>query len=354
MLDVLGAKSHEELAGNVRAMVERVYPDTPQPGGPQIVFASGLWHDATLKFKPAYRNVAAESCKAVVRAFDFLKIRNEAVREINSWVAEVTRKLIVSILDSVPEDTAVVITNAIYFKDLWMTPFDKRRTKEDQFHRLDGTTVNAQFMSSSRDQLITVHDGFKELKMPYAAEHDPLDGMPANEKAKLFIAAGGTAPYSMFVVLPDARESLWSLQDTIGASPDILHQQMKRVKVGRFLLPKFKLSFSSSLKDALHELGIKATFSLTGADLPDMLEDDRMGRPLFVGDVLHKAVIEVNEEGTEAAAVTAVTMRWGCTSQKYRPVPVDFVADHPFAFFVVEEVSGAILFAGHVLDPAKF
>lgn len=265
---------------------------------------------------------------------------DEAVQQINSWVAEVTRNLIDSIVDknTVCEATAVVITNAIYFKGLWTTPFEKERTKEDKFYRLDGSTVSAKFMRSYQKQFIAVHDGFKVLEMPYKAPDPSSHGTP-------------TPQYSMFFVLPDARDGLWSLLEKIGASPDFLHDHRptKPVTVGRFLLPKFKLCFFKSIKKDLEDLGIKAVFSV-GAELPDMLED-RSGLPLYVGDVLHKAVIEVNEEGTEAAAATAITHMFRGAAPKYRPVPVDFVADHPFAFFVVEEDSGAILFAGHVLDP---
>ncbi|CAN6195405.1 unnamed protein product [Urochloa humidicola] len=162
--------------------------------------------------------------------------------------------------------------------------------------------------------------------------------------------------YSMLIFLPDARDDLSRLEDKMASSPGFLqkHTPEKRVEVGDFRVPKFKLSFYTSAKDALIDLGIRAVFDPAVADLPNMLEDDGRGDALFLGDVFHKAVIE-NEEGTEAAASTALNMRVyeARMSRRREPKRVDLVADHPFTFFVLEEVSGTILFAGHVLDPTK-
>ncbi|GJN05303.1 hypothetical protein PR202_ga22921 [Eleusine coracana subsp. coracana] len=126
------------------------------------------------------------------------------------------------------------------------------------------------------------------------------------------------------------------------------HLPKKSVKVGEFRLPKFKLSFFSKMKSVLKKMGIKAAFDNRKADLSEMLED---GPSLVVEHVFHKAVIEVNEEGTEAAASTACTKKYKCARPRVRLV--DFVADHPFAFFMVEEESGAVVFMGNVLDPTR-
>ena len=210
---------------------------------------------------------------------------------------------------------------------------------------------------------VCTYDGFKVLRMPYkiGGGSRPLQGMLWREAMAAVPPARAmkmtTVPpprYSMCVLLPDARDGLWSLEEKVALSgPAFLrdHMPRHRVEVGDFRVPKFKLSYSASVKGALRDLGVKAAFG-GGAELPDMLlEVD--GEPLFVADVLHKAVIEVDEEGTEAAAVTGAFMAAGCAMPREPPARVDFVADHPFAFLVVEEVSGAILFAGHVLDPTK-
>jgi len=153
----------------------------------------------------------------------------------------------------------------------------------------------------------------------------------------------------MCVFLPDAHDGLPSLAEKMASCPSFLwdHMPTERVEVRELRLPKFKLSFSSRINGVLKAMGIKAAFKPGTADLSDMLE----GRTdLVLEHVFHKAVIEVNEEGTEAAASSACMMRLLCYS--YRR-PVNFVADHPFAFFVVEEVSGVVVFMGHLLDPTK-
>ena len=162
-------------------------------------------------------------------------------------------------------------------------------------------------------------------------------------------------------MLPDARDGLPSLVDKM-TYPSFLQEHMpeRSVEVGDFRVPKFKLSFYSRMKRQLQDLGIKAVFDPARADLSDMLlvrdggggDGDSRAPRLVLDDVFHRAVIE---EGTEAAASTALIFAETCAmpAPPRRPKAVDFVADHPFAFFVVEEVSGAILFAGQVLDPTK-
>uniref|UniRef100_A0A0E0ME33 Serpin domain-containing protein n=1 Tax=Oryza punctata TaxID=4537 RepID=A0A0E0ME33_ORYPU len=309
-----------QLSKNVSNMMKRARPDgmrTPQPGAPRLAHACAIWHERARTVKPAFRNCAA-SFKAVTRAVDFLRNPEEACKEINSWVATATENLIDSIVspDLVNKNTRLVVTSAVYLKGRWATPFDKERTK-DKFHLLDGDgDVDADFMRSSRDQYITVHRGFKVLRMPYAALEDRM-------------AAGGEGFLRK-------------------------HMPERRVEVGEFRIPRFKLSFDGSVVHALRGLGAKALFDPARAELTDVLEADNSGDPpLFVSDVLHCAVIEVNEEGTEAAAATSIIMKWRARRPSPPPVPVDFVADHPFVFLVVEESSGAVLFAGHVVDPTK-
>uniref|UniRef100_A0A0D3HJV7 Serpin domain-containing protein n=1 Tax=Oryza barthii TaxID=65489 RepID=A0A0D3HJV7_9ORYZ len=255
----------------------------------------------------------------------------EARKEINSWVAAATEKLIDTILPpgSVSTDTGLVVASAIYFNCQWRTPFCKEITEKRAFHRLDGGDVEADFMRSGEDQYIAVHDGFKVLKMPYAARVSART-----------TAAETPTRYSMYVFLPDERDGLWSLE--------------RRVEVGEFRIPRFKLSFDDGVVGALQRLGVRDVFKPFVADLADVLEAENSGDdpPLFVSDVKHKAVIEVNEEGTEAAAATAVCLTFASAApSSRRPARVDFVADHPFAFLVVEESSGVVLFAGHVVDP---
>ena len=135
--------------------------------------------------------------------------------------------------------------------------------------------------------------------------------------------------------------------DKMASHPNFLwdHLPTDRRNTGEVRLPKFKLSFSSRFNGVLEAMGVQTAFDPARGDLKDMLEGDL---PLVVEHVFHKAVIEVDEEGTEAAASTACVVRLLSYT-----TPVKFVADHPFAFFVVEEVSATIVFMGHVLDPTS-
>ncbi|KAF7106700.1 hypothetical protein CFC21_107429 [Triticum aestivum] len=335
MLGVLGARSRDDLAGSVRALAEQALADQSWAGGPHVSFACAVWHDKTRPLKPDYVAAAVKSYKAQTCAVDFHEKPKEAAEQINAWVAASTNKLIPSIVDpdTLSNQTDLVVANAIYFKGKWDKPFDEEDTKEDKFHRRDSSTIDVPFMRGWGKQRIACHDGFKVLQLRYRR------------------GLSSPARYSMCIFLPDDRDGLSQLSDRIAADPDFLREHLptSTVLVGDFRLPKFKLAFDTELTGVLQDLGLKDAFDPGKADFTDMAEGTF--RPLALEEVLHKAVIEVNEEGTEAAAVTAALM-FGCASD-YPPQCVDFVADHPFAFFVMEEASGAIMFAGHVLDPSS-
>ena len=146
--------------------------------------------------------------------------------------------------------------------------------------------------------------------------------------------------------------------EKIASSPAFLNDHLPKeyVPVGQFWLPKFKLSFVREIQDDLKHLGLHLPFHKTEANMSDLLLEEDM-RGVRVSRVIHKAVIEMNEEGSEAAAVTVESDDdMGCSmfdDYPPPPKPVNFVADHPFAFFIVEETSDAVVFAGHVLDPSE-
>ncbi|EAZ17927.1 hypothetical protein OsJ_33472 [Oryza sativa Japonica Group] len=284
-------------------------------------------------------------------------------KKINKWVSKATNKLIPEILPdgSVHVDTALVLVNAIYFKGKWSNPFPRSSTTTGKFHRLDGSSVDVPFMSSREDQYIGFHDGFTVLKLPYhhrtMKNHGDGGDTITNSsitRAILEHYGGENVGLSMYIFLPDERDGLPALVDKMAASSSSSsflrdHRPTRRREVGDLRVPRFKVSFYSQINGVLQGMGVTAAFDAGEADLSGMAEGvDQRGGGLVVEEVFHRAVVEVNEEGTEAAASTACTIR--LLSMSY---PEDFVADHPFAFFVVEETSGAVLFAGHVLDPTS-
>lgn len=230
-------------------------------------------------------------------------------------MAAATNYLIDSILDqeSLQRDTRLVLANAIYFKGKWQDrPFTVTNTITDKFYLLDGhRTVYASFMRSRKNHFISVHNGFKVLRLPYKSAPKNGTGPPL-------------ARYSMSVFLPDARDGLPGLLQRMASMGTSLHSYlpMDKVPVGDFRLPKFNLSFSSNLQDVLKDnLGIRAAFDREQADLCDMAtsQESPSTDKLFVGDVYHKAVFEVNEEGTEAATVSASTVMMYATCASFPP-----------------------------------
>ncbi|XP_047050748.1 putative serpin-Z8 [Lolium rigidum] len=338
VLRVLGARSRRELEDSVARLRGGPLRDMSESGGPSVAFAYGVWSDLMRPMKPAYRDTVVGTYKAEASAVDFLNNPEHATRQIDAWVVEATRNLITSAVPpgSLHRDTKLVLANAIYFKGKWDLPFYESQTKNNPFYRLDGTAVNVPFMTNSDSHYISEHDGFKVLKLLYKSS--PYTYTQSH--------------HCMCIFLPDTCDGLGSLLDKITSSPGFLREHLPQtmVNVGQFRVPKFELSFGSSLTTVLNVLGLRLPFS-PEADLSEMLEDDGSGMPLLVQDVFQKAVIEVNEEGTKAAAVT-MAFAYAASSAPCWTPPVDFVADHPFAYFIIEE-SDAVIFAGHVVDPSS-
>ncbi|XP_044396724.1 putative serpin-Z8 [Triticum aestivum] len=348
ILRVLGARSRSELEDSVARLLDGPLRDRssePDGGGPSVAFASGVWSDLTRPLKPAFRDAVVGKYKAEASSVDFRKYPEQAVQQIDAWAAAATRNLIQSAVPpgAVHRGTDLVLANAIYFRGKWDVPFYESSTKNRPFYRLDGTAVDVPFMSNYDRHFIAEHDGFKVLQLHYKRS----SRYPRSRNHGM----------SMCIFLPDARDGLGSLLDKITSSSAAgflrEHLPTSTVSVGEFGVPKFELSFQSSLVGVLNDLGLRLPFT-QDADLSEMLQeqDDGSGLPFLVQDVFQKAVIQVNEEGTKAAAVN-MSLFYSPTSPPVWPRQVDFVADHPFAYFIVEEASHAVLFAGHVVDPGN-
>ncbi|KAK1627347.1 hypothetical protein QYE76_001662 [Lolium multiflorum] len=301
ILRVLGARSRKEVEDTVARLLDGPLRDTSKSGGPSVAFAYGVWSDLTMPMKRAYREAVVGTYKAEASVVDFIDDPQHAARQINAWVAEATRNLITSAVPpgSLHPDTRLVLANAVYF---------------------------------SGKHYIGQHDGFKVLQLLYKSSPNTR------------------SHHSMCIFLPDERDGLGSLLDKITSSPGFLRQHLPQsttVGVGQFRVPKFELNSCSSVTTVLKNLGLRLPFG-PEANLSQMLEDDGSNLPLHLQEVFQKAVIQVNEEGTRAAAVTmAFFPRTKCGQR------VNFVADHPFAYFIIEEGSDAVIFAGHVVDPSN-
>ncbi|RCV41872.1 hypothetical protein SETIT_9G169300v2 [Setaria italica] len=333
LLDALGGGDGPAAAESLHALAEQVaqlvLADGSEAGGPRVTFADAVFVDASFKLKPAFEKVAVGKYKAETQSVDFQKKAAQVAAQVNSWVEKVTSGLIKELLppDSVDETTRLVLGNALYFKGAWTEKFDASETRDSEFHLLDGSSVQAPFMSSTDDQYIAAYDTFKVLKLPYQQ-------------------GGDTRQFSMYIILPELQDGIWSLADKLSSEPEFLekHIPMRTIPVGQFKVPKFKISFGFEASDLLRGLGLQLPLS-EEADMSELV-DSPLGQNLCVSSIFHKSFVEVNEEGTEAAAATTI----GIMLCSYT-MPVDFVADHPFLFLIREDTTGVVLFVGHVVNP---
>lgn len=330
ILSVLQLRAAGDLNALSSQVVALVLADGSASGGPRLCFPNGVWVDASLSLKPSFKDIATSAFKAETKAVDFQTKADEVTSEVNSWVENATAGLVKELLPagSVNHNTRLVLGNALYFKGAWEKKFDASKTKESEFHLLDGSSVQVPFMTSNEKQFLSASDGFKVLRLPYKQGEDKRQ-------------------FSMYIFLPDARDGLWNLAEKLSSESGFLdhHRPRQKVAVGKFKLPRFKISFGFEASEVLKGLGLVLPFAGNG-DLTEMV-DSPVGRSLYVSSVFHKSVVEVNEEGTEAAAATAAVL----LTRSLPLPPIDFEADHPFVFLIREDMTGVVLFVGHVLNP---
>ncbi len=292
--------------------------------------ANALWAEKTYRFLPEFTSIAQNYYDAKTINLDFFNQPENSRKTINTWVEDKTNDKIRDLIPggSITRDTKLVITNAIYFKGTWVQQFAKDETKADTFFVAPGNSVNVQMMQrTDQDAMFNYAEtgGIQVLEMPYT-----------HRSGK---------ELSMVVILPGGNVSLAAAEGSLSGSG--LSDLKSRLSPQRVMVyfPKFRLETDYSLTGDLKAMGMPIAFS-DGADFSGM--DGT--RNLVISDIVHKAYIDVNEEGTEAAAATG-----GIFTSKAmfpeQPVPV-FRADHPFIFFIQDRDTGAILFMGRILNPA--
>ncbi|PRQ33657.1 putative Serpin family protein [Rosa chinensis] len=331
-LSFLKSKSINDLNSLACDLVTSVLVDSPTRGGPRLNFTNGVWVDKSVPLQECYKQVVLDSYKAALNQVDF-KTNIEQVRiQVNSWVEKETKGLIPQILPpgSVNSGTSLIFANALYFKATWGdTYFNASKTKEHEFHLLNGDLVKGvPFMTSKYCHSIGTFDGFKVLRLPFRTyDHDDLlRDCPRNRKYD-------PRQFSMFWLLPDARDGLPALAERVCSEAGFLdrHRSCGSVRVGDFLIPKFKISSRFGASAVLKKMGL--------GDVCNSME------------IVHESVIEVDENGTTAAAATCGQLCFS-SGKHYEPKEkVDFVADHPFMFLIRENMTGTVLFMGQVLNP---
>lgn len=295
-----------------------------------ISTANALWPDVGFTLLDDYVNIIETYYGGKASEVEYDN-PEEAARIINEWVENQTNNLI---KDLVPADaidptlTKLILTNAIYFKGTWKIQFDEENTTERDFTLSSGEKIQAETMKliNKDDKFNYTHtDEFEILEIPYNGED-----------------------ISMMIILPKEGYNLSDVTDSLNQEEyNSLIDEMYETKADIYL-PKFKFETSYGLNEYLMDLGMSDAFSYT-ADFSgiDGAQD------LLISDVLHKAFIEVNEEGTEAAAATAVIMELTAVNPDEPPERITFDCDHPFLFTIHQKETGTILFMGSVDDPSQ-
>ncbi|MHC4149904.1 MAG: serpin family protein [Planctomycetota bacterium] len=290
-------------------------------GAYELTVANALWGQQGYGFLAEFLDLIEASYDGNLNEVDFVNSPNAACRKINAWVEERTNG---KIKDLIPEGMLsplirLVVTNAIYFKGNWASQFKEENTKDAPFTLADGKKINAPLMNQTAEFGYMQTADFQALELPYVDQE-----------------------LSMIIFLPKKFDALPQFEKTL--TTENLSRWMHKLRKQKVIVsvPKFKMTKQFGLVKVLAGMGMTDAFSGT-ADFSGI----NGKKDLFISAIIHKAYVDVNEEGTEAAAATAVLV--GRTS--VAPPPPVFRADHPFLFLIRDNQSGGILFIGRLMNP---
>jgi serine protease inhibitor len=302
----LTGATREDVGAGYKSLIELLRGLDP---GTTFTIANSIWYERTFPFNASFLDESKLYFDAQVESIDFRS--PTAVPTINSWVSEHTNDKIPTILDNIADEEVMFLINAIYFKGIWQKQFDKSKTVDAPFHSADGTTSTVKMMAREEGVQYTATSEYAAVDLPY-----------------------GNSAFSMTVVLPNGD---------IDAFAESFDQAKWNSLVGSFresnlqvYLPRFRMEWKRGLNEDLQQLGMRLAFY--SADFTRM---SPRGLDLIITRVVQKTFVEVDEEGTEAAAATMVGV--GLTS-----MPAAFRADRPFLVVIRERFSGTILFIGKI------
>jgi len=286
----------------------------------QLNIANSLWARKGLVFKPEFMKRNQEFYAAEISDLDFAA--PSAPQTINNWVNQKTNGKINKIVDRIPGDAVLYLLNAIYFKGVWTAPFDKTKIKDGQFTLLSGAKKKIPLMSQNGRFQYYENAKFQAISLPY-----------------------GAGRMSMYVFLPAKNSNLKTFQAELSATNFESWTSQLRSTEGNIVLPRFKLEYEIVLNNTLKALGVEAAFDPQRANFGEMYAKSSSAN-VFIGEVKHKTFVEVNEEGTEAAAVTSGGMK----ATSFVP-PFKMAVDHPFFCAIRDNQTGTILFMGSIVEP---
>ena len=288
----------------------------------EVVFeiANAIFYAQGFTVKSDFINTNKTIYNAEVESLDFLS--PSAVVTINNWVADKTHDKILTIIEQLNPLDRMVLVNAIYFNGIWTTQFDEEGTHLHNFSKNNGTTLEIPMMNKEDKLDYTSNSLFKAIKMPY-----------------------GNGQYNMIVFLPADNKNSQDVIDELNSNNWKNWMESFEIEdIVDVTMPRFKFAFEIGLNDVLKKMGMLKAFQPNIADFSKITDED-----LYISSVKHKSFIDVNETGTEAAAVTSVTFT--TTSIGNEPPKITFLVNKPFIFAITEKDTDAILFIGEVNHP---
>jgi len=325
VLEKLGVAGKPMTAEEFAGAFGRIIRDLNARGGTdayELRVANALWGQQDFAFLDAFARLVETEYGGRIRNVDFVAAAEKARGTINTWVEEQTNGKIKDLISqgAIGPMTRLVLTNAIYFKGNWARQFDEDRTQDAPFTLLDASKVQVPMMNQKARFGYAEADGLQVLQLPYVGDE-----------------------LSMVILLPRATDGIGQLEQQLTAGNLARWLDDLREREVFVSIPKFKTTSKFSLESVLRSMGMGQAFT-GAADFSGMTGR----RDLFISAVIHQAYVDVNEEGTEAAAATGVVMKLTSAMPDRTPV---FQADHPFLFMIRDNASGSILFFGRVSDP---
>jgi serpin B len=292
--------------------------------------ANALWGQKDIAFAADFLKTIKTEYTGGLKLTDFVADPEGARLTINSWVRDQTHEKIQDIIPSrvLGKDTRLVLTNAVYFKGNWMNPFSKTATAPAHFHLISGQDVNVPMMNRTGNYAYAETRQLQILELSYKGKE-----------------------LSMLILLPRNPNGLGEVEKSLANDTVTSYVHQLGDREVDTTIPKFTLNCEFGVAEMLVAMGMTDAFNRTAADFAGMT--DKRDQRLYISAVLHKAFVAVDEEGTEAAAATAVPFAPGFNIDLSKKPHIRFNADHPFVFIIRDNVSGSILFVGRLADPGR-
>lgn len=313
----LPAGSNQQINHSLQQLMSGLMLSDPKV---KMDVANSVWYRTGYKVKNSFLDVNRNYFNADVAELDFSNPK--AKDQINGWVAQKTNNRIKQIVDEITPEHVMFLINAVYFKGIWEKEFKKDLTQNRPFYLADGSEKRLMTMEMKSRFSYSEREGYRVLELPY-----------------------GNGNFSMLVILPDKGLDVNKLAQKLTADEwYALGNDLNYKPEISIRLPRFTFSYETELKKPLMQLGIREAFVPELANFKGITDSD-----IYISRVRHKSFVEVNEEGTEAAAVTSIEFRETAMPSE----PLTFYIDRPFIFALREKTTNCLMFIGKVMEPTQ-